>query len=66
MKDKLERVRDLWAKAQSDLQVASHEMQWDGRSGSVNVQRPAHWVKWRREADTEMRKHNPDKYGPVL
>jgi len=29
MKDKLERVRDLWAKAQSDLQVASHEMQWE-------------------------------------
>jgi HEPN domain-containing protein len=29
MKDKLERVREWWLKAQSDMQIASHEMQWE-------------------------------------
>jgi len=41
-------------------------LQWDSRTRTVNVKRPSYRVKWRREADTEMRKHNPDKYGPVL
>ena len=29
MKGKLERVQDWWMKAQSDLQIATHEMQFD-------------------------------------
>lgn len=29
MKDKLERVREWWLKAQSDMQIAAHEMEWD-------------------------------------
>ncbi|HUV03903.1 MAG TPA: hypothetical protein VMX94_02220 [Armatimonadota bacterium] len=41
-------------------------LQWDGRARSVNVQRRAYWTKWRREIDEQLRKHRPDRYGPVL